>query len=278
MKRLLHLVNDVSLGWFAAALALSVLAYGFGFWMLAQGGSIVFTFDGGGQPDFFDCLYFSMVTISSLGYGDMRPTGLARLLVGMEVITGLAYFGLLVAKISSVKQDYILQRMYTEAVDTKLEKYTRELDEQRTLYRITSRLLISGEIDPELTTTFRRDMPGATFFSLFRQLMQDVTDLMVYEAGNGALFGHVDDSRLDSIYDAIRGVLRRTTTMWERDKQAACDFVLCDNAEDLTHICSLAEKLAQLGRKNSKNPSILQLCEAILDLSAKVRAEVLPEI
>lgn len=278
MRRLLHLVNEVSLLALTSALAVTIVAFGGGYWWLAEHGSLVFTWDSTATPNFGDCLYFSIVTISSLGYGDIRPIGWARVLVGAEVLIGLAFLGLLVAKISSVKQDYILRRMYTEAVDSKLDKYVRELEEQRNLYRITSQLLLDGGIDPELTTTFRRDSPGPTFFTLYRQLLTDVADLMTFEASNGALFGQVDDSRLDSVFNAIKGVLRRTTILWEKDSQAACDLVLCGNEKELEDICTLCERVARLGRHDSRNAGILQICDAILQLCTRIRTEVLPKL
>ncbi len=278
MNRLLHVINEIGLGKMLLALTAAVLAFAVGYWQLAEHGSLVFTYDTTASPGFGDALYFSIVTISSLGYGDIRPIGWARALVGLEVTVGLAFLGLLVAKISSVKQDYILRRIYTESVDAKLATYVRELEEHRNLYRITSQLLINREIDPELTTTFRRDSPGATFFSLYRQLVSDVWDLMHYESSNDALFGKVDDSRIDSIYDAIRGVQRRTLTMWQRDSTVACELVLCDNSAEIADICDLADKLALLGKKRSHNANIIEICDAILDLDRQIRAEVLPQI
>jgi hypothetical protein len=38
---------------------------------------------------FVDTIYFSVVTISSLGYGDLRPIGLSRILSSLEVLAGL---------------------------------------------------------------------------------------------------------------------------------------------------------------------------------------------
>jgi hypothetical protein len=278
VKRFLHFVNEIDLKWLVVAIAVVVVGFSFGYWYLSEHGSLVFTYETDAHPGFGDALYFSIVTISSLGYGDIRPIGWARALVGLEVTMGLAFLGVLVAKISSVKQDYILKRMYTEAVDSKLATYVHELEQQRNLYRMTSQLLLDGDIDPELTTTFRRDSPGATFFSLFRQLLTDVSDLMHYEAGNGALFGQVDDSRIDSIYDAIRGVQRRTLQLWERDSEQACNLVLCDNASDISDICDLAEKLAVLGKKESHKTGIVEICDAIIELNGQIRSKVLPGI
>lgn len=280
MKRLLHLLNDVSLGWLIAALALTVSAFALVYYGLAHVGAglLVFTFDTSARPNMLDALYFSIVTISSLGYGDIRPVGITRLVVGTEVVVGLAFFGLLVAKISSVKQDYILRRMYADLVDDKLAKFGAQLDEARLLYRNTSQMLLDGELDPELTTTFRRDIPGATFFSQYRQLLEDVCGVMVFEARNNALFGEVPDSRVEKLYDDLRGMLRRTVMLWERDSAAACELVLCDNGEDLARILELAEKLAGLGIAGSRNADIAGTCREINELAARIRVEVLPGI
>jgi hypothetical protein len=39
--------------------------------------------------DFWEALYFSAVTFTTLGYGDMRPDGLARLLASTEALLGI---------------------------------------------------------------------------------------------------------------------------------------------------------------------------------------------
>lgn len=42
-------------------------------------------FDG----SFWDCVYFSFTTFSTLGFGDIEPHGLVRFLTGIESLTGL---------------------------------------------------------------------------------------------------------------------------------------------------------------------------------------------
>ena len=42
---------------------------------------------------FFDCLYFSAATYTSLGLGDLVPTHHLRMLVGAEVLNGLVMIG-----------------------------------------------------------------------------------------------------------------------------------------------------------------------------------------
>jgi hypothetical protein len=42
---------------------------------------------------FINCLYFSAETYTSLGFGDLTPTGPVRMLAGVEALTGLLLIG-----------------------------------------------------------------------------------------------------------------------------------------------------------------------------------------
>ena len=42
-----------------------------------------------GMDHLFDAVYFSAMTYSTVGFGDLSPVGALRLMSGMEAITGL---------------------------------------------------------------------------------------------------------------------------------------------------------------------------------------------
>lgn len=63
-----------------------VFAFGYYFMVHSEGfGSLRGAFDN----SLLDCSYFSFVTYTSLGFGDIEPLGNLRFLTGLEALTGL---------------------------------------------------------------------------------------------------------------------------------------------------------------------------------------------
>jgi voltage-gated potassium channel Kch len=60
-------------------------------------GEIIVRDDDDGTQEDADCLYFSIVTFTTLGYGDFRPTPQCRMFAATEAVLGYIYFGLTVA-------------------------------------------------------------------------------------------------------------------------------------------------------------------------------------
>ena len=69
---------------------LEIVLFGFGYY-LAQALELgdLGHFAGGKTAGLRDCVYFSFVTYTTLGYGDIFPRGALRFLAGVEAITGL---------------------------------------------------------------------------------------------------------------------------------------------------------------------------------------------
>jgi hypothetical protein len=72
--------------------AIEILFYGIALYLLVHAfpvGGIA----GGGGATLPNCLYFSAETFSSLGFGDVVPTGPVRMLAGAEALNGLLLIG-----------------------------------------------------------------------------------------------------------------------------------------------------------------------------------------
>lgn len=49
----------------------------------------------------WDCMYFSVATLTTLGYGDITPYGVSRIVAGVEAIVGYGVLGVVVTILSS---------------------------------------------------------------------------------------------------------------------------------------------------------------------------------
>jgi hypothetical protein len=100
----------------------------------------------GGRPiDLWNCIYFSVVTFTSLGYGDIVPRGFSKVIACIEVIVGLAYLGIFIAKLSSAKQSYHLAQLYARDAQERLDDYTVALHQHRDAFKKALDELKSGE-------------------------------------------------------------------------------------------------------------------------------------
>ncbi len=126
MKSFLIFLDRVRFVWLGAAAAFALVAFAFAYlWAGSYGQGLVATYGSGAStPQFSECLYFSVVTFSSLGYGDFRPIGVSRLLASAEVIIGLAFLGIAIAKLSSARQSYYTARLFSSDAQARLDKFS----------------------------------------------------------------------------------------------------------------------------------------------------------
>lgn len=64
--------------------------------------SIIIDINGAIVNSLADSAYFSIVTVTTLGYGDLQPKGLIKLFASIEVLGGLIFVGLAVNSILSI--------------------------------------------------------------------------------------------------------------------------------------------------------------------------------
>src|SRR5438094_520667 len=65
-------------------------------------------------------LYFSFVTATSVGYGDVVPLGFARALAIAEAATGLLLFGCLISKLISTRQEQLIEEIHRTTFEDRL--------------------------------------------------------------------------------------------------------------------------------------------------------------
>ena len=151
-KRLLtFLVDDVTMYAYVLFFLTATVTFGVAYTLLTPIGH------GIGQNlvplsdvSFLTGMYFSVVTISSLGYGQLHPIGFSKVLVSIEVLVGLVVVGIMIAKVTSRRLSYHVSRLFISDAQAKLGEIVKNFD--------LSHAALSG-IMPRLATTYQ-DSPG----------------------------------------------------------------------------------------------------------------------
>ncbi len=83
-----------------------------------------------GQPiTLLDSLYFSIVTIATVGYGDLSPIGIGRLIASVEILFGMVFISLFVGKAASERQSTLLLLTYTSEQQRRLKEFASGIQE-----------------------------------------------------------------------------------------------------------------------------------------------------
>ncbi|MFN7965183.1 MAG: potassium channel family protein [Acidobacteriota bacterium] len=83
--------------------------------LLANGLPVPLTRDG-----FLACLYFSFVTATSVGFGDIVPVGAMRAVAVVEAATELLVFGILISRLLGQKQDQMIREIHQVSFEDRL--------------------------------------------------------------------------------------------------------------------------------------------------------------
>lgn len=138
---------------------------------------------------FGDSLYFSIISFTSLGYGDIVPVGFGKVICSLEVLLGLALVALLVGKIASERQSALLLLIYTAENQKKLQEFESKI--------LAHTELIDQALDnhnKELVFDYARD--GYNFLA-------SISKYLVFHSDQGKLasFGNIPSLR--KLYAAI---------------------------------------------------------------------------
>jgi potassium channel LctB len=81
----------------------------------------------GGLHGLLSALYFSFVTVTSVGYGDVLPRGIARVMAILEAVSGLLIFGAVVAKFVSRRQDQVVAEIHQITFEERMDRIQTNL-------------------------------------------------------------------------------------------------------------------------------------------------------
>lgn len=174
-------IDRVSLGTIVLLACASVVGFALVFWRLTAAGGGLSGLPGK-QLTFKDCLYFSIVTFTSLGYGDIAPISWGRVFASAEVLLGLSFLGVAIAKLSSARQSYYLGQLYARNAQENIRQFVIRLRELRARYVSTFVELKGG----------RSPVPSLSSLHLeLHALLSQILSYLTFEIQNGDFLGQI---------------------------------------------------------------------------------------
>ncbi|WP_295801399.1 potassium channel family protein [Mucilaginibacter sp.] len=142
-----------------------------------------------GPKSILRAIYFSVVTFTSLGYGDIAPVHYGKIVAAFEVTLGLGLMALLIGKIASERQMALLTLVYTSEQQYRI----REFEEGVLQY-----------VDEIQTAIRDYDMDNlATAAKKAESLTRAYTRYLVLHANHGDIASFGNDSSLLRLYQAV---------------------------------------------------------------------------
>lgn len=134
-----------------------------------------------------DLIYFSFVTATTTGFGDIIPIGVFKLVSILEVIFGLLMLALVTSKLVSIKQNMILSELYELSFNEKINRLRSSL----LLFRQNISRIITKVED---NTIKKREVAE---IYMYISSFDDVLNEMILFFGKGGEFSFTKD--IDSV-------------------------------------------------------------------------------
>jgi hypothetical protein len=106
----------------AGMIGLCALIYWLAGWLPGHGLLAAGRPVGPGLRELPTAVYFSLVTATSVGYGDVVPQGAIRIVAVVEATLGLLLFGVLISKLVSRRQEQLVQEIHLLSFEERLDR------------------------------------------------------------------------------------------------------------------------------------------------------------
>jgi len=154
-----------------------LIAVAFGFLYYFLPGELINSKTGEPITNILESIYFSFVTILTIGYGDISAIGFIRVLTAIEGLIGWILFGLIVYKVVSVKEDIILKEIHKLSNDQYLSRiknflFISNTNLVRFVKEVQSSKIAKDSVIYELSiisTTLKSNVDDATKFLLMNE-------------------------------------------------------------------------------------------------------------
>jgi Ion channel len=255
----MRFIEKLSIGVLFAMACISLLLFAGIYWHLEGSVQGPVSSPAGAPISFGNCVYFSVVTFTSLGYGDIVPRGLSKVVASSEVVLGLAFLGVFIARLSSAKQNYHLAQLYARDAQERLDDFATDLKIHREYCEEALKTIKKGESPARSLNKIQVDI---------YQTALRIRAYVSFEVSNDDFFSEMP-------IGAPARLLRRSTQLVQRVSSLACFPESLHSQRQRRIAKRIILQLAEIGEfveKNTKDASLLYEARC---LAMKCSAETL---
>ncbi len=162
-----------------------------------------------------DSIYFSIITATTVGYGDILPQGLSKMLAAMHAIIAFFVFGICISKLVSSKQEIAIRQMHKLTFED-VFRNTRE-----GLYIVRKdfdHIIAQTEALKHIDTEHWENLAIA-----YKQAESLLAEIPEFYASDGDLYV-IDERREQLLQEAVHRTLHRINQMLDRFSAIGIDW------------------------------------------------------
>ncbi|MFH1398688.1 MAG: potassium channel family protein, partial [Candidatus Woesearchaeota archaeon] len=110
--KLIRVLDKLTFGRILVLWVFMVIFFGLVYYCGSDHSQLVYTRTGQRVALLSDAVYFSFITATTTGFGDITPLGLFKAMAVLEVVCGLLLLAVVTSKLVYLKQDMILDEVY----------------------------------------------------------------------------------------------------------------------------------------------------------------------
>lgn len=263
-RAFVYLIEDVSMLWYIGGFATATIAFGILYAYLTPQG------DGIGQDlkplsdvTYPVGIYFSIVTISSLGYGDMHPMGISKALASLEVLLGLGLIGIMIAKVTSQRLSYHVSRLFAsdtqkrlESIAEKFEDSVRELRAILNILDVPSQIPKSDDRKSEFSSEF-----GNSIGELRRHCVE-MYEYLSFEIDRGGYFKVAPVMEMERVGKAVNSTFSSLSRLlFGMSPQTRNETLDRQTSQDISVSVDLQKRVCDLVCNHATNQNIIDTFE-----------------
>lgn len=217
-----------------AILVGSILFFAGAYWVVGSfdGHSVV---DDGEVASFLDLLYFSVVSITTLGYGDFVPVGFSRIIASFQAVFGIVFIGYAISQVLSLRQSTLVEYSVNYSIHQTYNECIESLNDAKESIGDRRREIQNEILPSEMLFVYNRSNP---FYSSLKsmQVINGYSSHLVGIAKIDELVKHVERAahhveELAGFSRKYLNLLQHKKVNWRKDRTLSMVLLLCDQID-----------------------------------------------